>query len=178
MNMSDDEKKILDQIKKQMKEHGLVSYKVGVFEGYIGKIKVTPKGWQRLLVPIKGYHYDDYELPQIMHLKGELYFIVKKEHQTYDVPYKKEFYRYTWDELVNMVESTPWSTRTFNYGGKGHTTWKVGLLKAIERSLSCYDAHEEIKEKLSESQIRILCKIVDDETSFLEKAVDKIFLGY
>ena len=43
MNMSDAEKKILDQIKKQMKEHGLVSYKVGVFEGYIGKIKVTQK---------------------------------------------------------------------------------------------------------------------------------------
>mgnify|MGYP003509023151 FL=1 len=112
--MSDAEKKILDQIKKQMKEHGLVSYKVGVFEGYIGKIKVTPKGWQRLLVPIKGYHYDDYELPKIMHLKGELYFIVKKEHQTYDVPYKKEFFRFTWDELVSMVESTPWSIRTFN----------------------------------------------------------------
>ena len=51
-------------------------------------------------------------------------------------------------------------------------------LKSIKNSLRCYDAHEEIKEKLSESQIRILCKIVDDETSFLEKAVDKIFLGY
>jgi hypothetical protein len=113
-----------------------------------------------------------------MHLKGELYFIVKKEHQTYDVPYKKEFFRYTWDKLVDMVESTPWSIRTYSYGGKGHTTWRTGLLKAIERSLSCYDAHEEIKEKLSESQIRIICKIVDDETSFLEKAVDKVFLGY
>ena len=176
--MNNAEKKVLDQIKKQMKEHGLVSYKVGVFEGYIGKIKVTPKGWQRLLVPIKGYHYDDYELPQIMHLKDELYFIVKKEHQTYDVPYKKEFFRFTWDELVSMVESTPWSIRTFNYGGKDHTTWKTGLLKAIERSLSFYDAHEELKEKLSESQLEILCKRIDDEKSFLGKAVDKIFLGY
>lgn len=177
MNMSDAEKKILDQIKKQMKEHGLVSYKVGVFEGYIGKIKVTPKGWQRLLVPIKGYHYDDYELPQIMHLKDELYFIVKKEYQTYDVPYKKEFFRFTWDELAGMVESTPWSIRTFNYGGKGHTTWKTGLLKAIERSLSFYDAHEELKEKLSESQLEILCKRIDDEKSLPEKLIDKM-LGY
>ena len=178
MNMSDAEKKILDQIKKQMKEHGLVSYKVGVFEGYIGKIKVTPKGWQRLLVPIKGYYYDDYELPQIMHLKDELYFIVKKEYQTYDVPYKKEFFRFTWDELVKMVESTKWSIRTHSFGGKENRGWRSNKLKCIKNSLSCYDAHEEIKEKLSESQIRILCKIVDDETSFLEKAVDKIFLGY
>ena len=42
-------------------------------------------------------------------------------------------------------------------------------LKSIKNSLRCYDAHEEIKEKLSESQIRILCKIVDDETSFWKK---------
>ena len=177
MNMSDAEKKIIDKIKKQMKEHGLASYKVGVFEGYIGKIKVTPKGWQRLLVPIKGYHYDDYELPQIMHLKDELYFIVKKEYQTYDVPYKKEFFRFTWDELVSMVESTPWSIRTNNYGGKGNTDWRTGLLKAIERSLSCYDAHEELKEKLSESQLEILCKRIDDEKSLPEKLIDKM-LGY
>ena len=177
MNMSDAEKKILDQIKKQMKEHGLVSYKVGVFERYIGKIKVTPKGWQRLLVPIKGYYYDDYELPQIMHLKDELYFIVKKEYQTYDVPYKKEFFRFTWDELAGMVESTPWSIRTFSYGGKDHTTWKTGLLKTIERSLSFYDAHEELKEKLSESQLEILCKRIDDEKSLPEKLIDKM-LGY
>ena len=175
--MNNAEKKYLDSIKKKMKEHGLVSYKVGVFEGYIGKIKVTPKGWQRLLVPIKGYHYDDYELPKIMHLKGELYFIVKKEHQTYDVPYKKELFRYTWDELVDMVESTPWSIRTYSYGGKGHTTWRTGLLKAIERSLSCYDAHEEIKTKLSESQLEILCKSIDDEKSLPEKLIDKM-LGY
>ena len=175
--MSDAEKKILDRIKKQMKEHGLVSYKVGVFEGYIGKTKATPKGWQRLLVPIKGYHYDDYELPPIMHLKDELYFIVKKEYQTYDVPYKKEFFRFTWDELVSMVESTPWSIRTFSYGGKGHTTWRTGLLKAIERSLSFYDAHEELKEKLSEQQIEILVRRIESEKSLAEKLVDRM-LGY
>jgi hypothetical protein len=172
-----EEKKYLDSIKEKMKEHGLVSYKNSVFELYIGKIKVVPKGWQMLLVPIKGYHYEDYELPQIMQLKGELYFIVKKEHQTYDVPYKKEFFRFTWDELVSMVESTPWSIRTYSYGGKGHTTWRTGLLKAIERSLSCYDAHEEIKTKLSESQLEILCKRIDDEKSLPEKLIDKM-LGY
>ena len=177
MNMSDAEKKILDQIKKQMKEHGLVSYKVGVFEGYIGKTKVTPKGWQRLLVPIKGYYYDDFELEKIMHLNGELYFIVKKEYQTYDVPYKKEFFRFTWDELVSMVESTPWSIRTFSYGGKGHTTWRTGLLKAIERSLSFYDAHEELKEKLSDQQIEILVQRIESEKSLAEKLVDRM-LGY
>ena len=177
MNMSDAEKKILDQIKKQMKEHGLVSYKVGVFEGYIGKIKVTPKGWQRLLVPIKGYHYDDYELPQIMHLKDELYFIVKKEHQTYDVPYKKEFFRFTWDELAGMVESTPWSIRTNNYGGKGNTDWRTGLLKAIKSSLSHYNPHEEIKTKLSDKEIEILVEKIEDEKSLPEKLVDKM-LGY
>ena len=130
-----------------------------------------------MLVPIKGYHYDDYELPKIMHLKGELYFIVKKEHQTYEVPYKKELFRYTWDELVDMVERTPWSIRTYSYGGKGHTTWRTGLLKEIEHSLSCYDAHEEIKTKLSESQLEILCKSIDDEKNLAEKLIDKI-LGY
>ena len=171
------EKEFLESIKKYMKQHGLTSYNIGIIDSYIGKIKITPKGWQRLLVPIKGYHYDDYELPQIMHLKDELYFIVKKEHQTYEVPYKKEFFRYTWDELVRMVESTKWSIRTFNYGGKDHTTWKTGLLKAIERSLSFYDAHEELKEKLSESQLEILCKRIDDEKSLPEKLIDKM-LGY
>lgn len=177
MNMSDAEKKILDQIKKQMKEHGLVSYKVGVFEGYIGKTKAIPKGWKLLLVPIKGYYYDDFELEKIMHLNGELYFIVKKEYQTYNVPFKKEFFRFTWDELVSMVESTPWSIRTFSYGGKGHTTWRTGLLKAIERSLSFYDAHEELKEKLSDQQIEILVQRIESEKSLAEKLVDKV-LGY
>lgn len=175
--MSDAEKKILDQIKKQMKEHGLVSYKVGVFEGYIGKTKAIPKGWKLLLVPIKGYYYDDFELEKIMHLNGELYFIVKKEYQTYNVPFKKEFFRFTWDELVSMVESTPWSIRTFSYGGKGHTTWRTGLLKAIERSLSFYDAHEELKEKLSDQQIEILVQRIESEKSLAEKLVDKV-LGY
>ncbi|MBR3977685.1 MAG: hypothetical protein IKJ95_07670 [Bacteroidaceae bacterium] len=175
--MSDTEKKILDRIKKQMKEHGLVSYKVRVLEGYIGKIKAIPKGWKLLLVPIKGYYYDDFELEKIMHLNGELYFIVKKEYQTYNVPFKKEFFRFTWDELVSTVESTPWSIRTFSFGGKGHTTWRTGLLKAIERNLSFYDAHEELKEKLSDRQIEILVERIESEKSLAEKLVDRM-LGY
>ena len=172
-----EEKKYLDSIKEKMKEHGLVSYKNNVFELYIGKIKVVPKGWQMLLVPIKGYHYEDYELPQIMQLKGELYFMVKKEYQTYDVPYKKEFFRFTWDEFVNFVETTPLNIRTYNYGGKGNTDWRTGILKAIERSLSFYDAHNEIKTKLSEKQIEILCQRIEDEKGLAEKLVDKV-LGY
>ena len=172
-----EEKKYLDSIKEKMKEHGLVSYKNNVFELYIGKIKVVPKGWQMLLVPIKGYHYEDYELPQIMQLKGELYFMVKKEYQTYDVPYKKEFFRFTWDEFVNFVETTPLNIRTYNYGGKGNTDWRTGILKAIERSLSFYDAHEEIKTKLSKKQIEILCQSIEDEKGLAEKLVDKV-LGY
>ena len=172
-----EEKKYLDSIKEKMKEHGLVSYKNNVFELYIGKIKVVPKGWQMLLVPIKGYHYEDYELPQIMQLKGELYFMVKKEYQTYDVPYKKEFFRFTWDEFVNFVETTPLNIRTYNYGGKGNTDWRTGILKAIERSLSFYDAHEEIKTKLSKKQIEILCQSIEAEKGLAEKLVDKV-LGY
>ena len=172
------EKEFLESIKKYMKQHGLTSYNIGIIDSHIGKIKITPKGWLRLLVPIKGYYYDDFEVCKIMHLDDELYFIVKKEHQTYEVPYKKEFFRYTWDELVNMVKTTKWSIRNWGFGGKDHTDWETNKLRSIESSLRYYDAHEEIKEKLSESQIRILCKIVDNETSFLEKAVDKIFLGY
>ncbi len=172
------EKEFLESIKKYMKQHGLTSYNIGIIDSHIGKIKITPKGWLRLLVPIKGYYYDDFEVCKIMHLDDELYFIVKKEHQTYEVPYKKEFFRYTWDELVNMVKTTKWSIRKWGFGGKDHTDWETNKLRSIESSLRYYDAHEEIKEKLSESQIRILCKIVDNETSFLEKAVDKIFLGY
>ena len=172
------EKEFLESIKKYMKQHGLTSYNIGILDSYIGKIKITPKGWLRLLVPIKGYYYDDFEVCKIMHLDDELYFMVKKEHKTYEVPYKKEFFRYTWDEFVNMVKTTKWSIRNWGFGGKDHTDWETNKLRSIKSSLSYYDAHEEIKEKLSESQIRILCKIADDETSFLEKAVDKIFLGY
>ena len=175
--MSTEEKELLDLIKKLMKQHGLTSYNIGIIDSYIGKKKITPKGWLRLLVPIKGYYYDDFEVYKIMHLDDELYFIVKKEYQTYDVPYKKEFFRFTWDELVSMVESTPWSIRTFNYGGKDHTTWKTGLLKAIERSLSCYDAHEEIKTILSDREIEILVDRIESEKSLAEKLIDKM-LGY
>ena len=76
-----------------------------------------------------------------------------------------------------MVESTSWSIRTFNYGGKGHTTWRTALLKAIERSLSCYDAHEEIKTKLSDREIEILVERNEDEKDLAEKLIDKM-LGY
>ena len=171
------EKEFLESIKKYMKQHGLTSYNIGIIDSYIGKIKITPKGWLRLLVPIKGYYYDDFEVYKIMHLDDELYFIVKKEHQTYEVPYKKEFFRYTWDELVNMVKTTKWSIRNWGFGGKDHTDWETNKLRSIESSLRYYDAHEEIKEKLSESQIRILVKIQESETSFAEKLVDKLF-GY
>ena len=68
MNMSDAEKKILDRIKALMKNHGITSYRIGPFNLYIGKIKVIPKGWKRLLVSIKGYYHDDFELEKIMHL--------------------------------------------------------------------------------------------------------------
>jgi hypothetical protein len=176
--MSTKEKELIESIKGLMKMHGLTSYDIGIIDSQIGKIKITPKWWLRLLVPIKGYYYDDFEVYKIMHLDDELYFIVKKEHQTYEVPYKKEFFRYTWDELVNMVKTTKWSKRNWGFGGKDHNDWETNKLRSIESSLRYYDAHEEIKEKLSESQIRILCKNVDNETSFLEKAVDKIFLGY
>ena len=112
-----------------------------------------------------------------MHLNGELYFIVEKQYKKYDFRYKKEFFRFTWDELVNFVETTPLSTKAYGYGGKGNTDWGKYLLRNIESSLSCYDAHEEIKTKLSESQLEILCKIIDDEKSLPEKLVDKM-LGY
>ena len=92
-----------------------------------------------MLVPIKGYHYEDYELPQIMHLDGKLYFIVEKQYKTYDFRYKKEFFRFTWDELVNFVETTPLSTKAYRYGGKGNTDWGKYLLRNIESSLSNYD---------------------------------------
>lgn len=172
-----EEKKYLDLIKKKMKEHGLTSYNTTVFEVFIGKKKVIPKGWQMLLVPIKGYHYDRYELPQIMHLDGKLYFIVEKQYKTYDFRYKKEFFRFTWDELVNFVETTPLSIRAYTYGGKDNTDWGKYLLRNIESSLRNYDPHEEIKTKLSESQLNILCQKVEDEKSLAEKLVDKVF-GY
>ena len=175
--MNDAEKKYLDSIKKKMKEHGLTSYNINVFEVFIGKKKVVPKGWQILLVPIKGYHDDRYELPQIMHLNGELYFIVEKQYKNYDFRYKKEFFRFTWDELVNFVETTPLSTKAYRYGGKGNTDWGKYLLRNIESSLSNYDPHEEIKTKLNESQLNILCQKIEDEKSLAEKFADKV-LGY
>ena len=175
--MSDTEKKILDRIKVLMKNHGITSYRIGAFNFYIGKIKVIPKGWKRLLVLIKGYYYDDFELEKIMHLNGELYFVVKKEYQTYNVPFKKEFFRFTWDEFVNMVETTEWSKRTWNFGGKNHTSWSTPRLKSIERELVYYDAHEELKEKLSDRQIEILVRRIENEKSLAEKLVDRM-LGY
>lgn len=177
MNMSDTEKKILDRIKVLMKNHGITSYRIGAFNFYIGKIKVIPKGWKRLLVPIKGYYYEDFELEKIMHLNGELYFVVKKEYQTYNVPFKKEFFRFTWDEFVNMVETAEWSKRTWSFGGKNHTGWSTQSLKSIERELVYYDAHEELKEKLSDRQIEILVRRIESEKSLAEKLVDRM-LGY
>lgn len=135
-----------------------------------------------MLVPIKGTYYDDFEVYKIICLDSELYFIVKKEYQTYEVPYKKEFFRYTWDELVYMVETTKWSIRTRGFGGDGNTKWKLNKLKSIESSLRYYDAQEEAKwrkrPRLTDKNIDVLVKTQESETSFLEKAVDKIFLGY
>ena len=177
-----EEKKYLELIKKQMNKHGLTSYNIGILDSRIGRIKITPNGWLRLLVPIKGYYYDNFEVDKIMYLDDELYFIVKKEYQTYEVPYKKEFFRYTWDELVNMVETTKWSVRRRDFGGNGNTEWKLEKLKSIENDLRYYDAHEEAKwrkrPRLTAANIDLLVKIQEAETSFLEKAVDKIFLGY
>ena len=101
--ISDKEKELLELIKKWMKLHGMTSYNIGIVDSQIGKIKVTPKGWERLLVPIKGYHYENFELYKIMQLNGELYFLVCEEHQTYDYPRKTEKKRFTWEELVDMV---------------------------------------------------------------------------
>ena len=175
--MSAKEKELIESIKGLMKMHGLTSYDIGIIDSQIGKIRVIPKGWERLLVPIKGYHHDIFELDKIIQLNGELYFMVSEEHQTYEYPRKREKYRFTWDELVNMVKTTKWSIRNWGFGGKDHTDWETNKLRSIESSLRYYDAHEEIKEKLSESQIRILVKIQESETSFAEKLVDKLF-GY
>lgn len=177
-----EEKKYLDLIKEQMNKHGLTSYDIGFLDSRIGRIKITPNGWLRLLVPIKGYYYDKFEVDKIMYLGDELYFIVREEHQTYEVPYKKEFFRYTWDELVNMVETTKWSIRIRDFGGNGNTEWKLNKLKSIESGLRYYDAQEEAKwrkrPRLTDANIDLLVKIQEAETSFLERLVDKTFLGY
>ena len=177
-----EEKKYLELIKKYMKQHGVTSYDIGILDSRIGRIKITPNGWLRLLVPIKGYYYDNFEVDKIMYLGGDLYFIVREEHQTYDYPRKKEIYRFTWDELVNMVETTKWSVRRRDFGGNGNTEWKLKKLMSIENDLRYYDAQEEAKwlkrSRLTAANIDLLVKIQEAETSFLEKAVDKIFLGY
>ena len=176
------EKELLESIKNLMKVHGLVSYDIGIFDSQIGKIKVIPKGWQLLLVPIKGYHYDNFEVYKIMHLNGELYFMVNEEHQTYDCPRKREKYRYTWEELVNMVETTKWSVRRRSYGGKEKGEWKIDKLKSIESSLKYYDAQEEAKwrkrPRLTDANIDVLVKVLESQKSFLEKIVDRLFFGY
>lgn len=179
--MNTEEKKFIDLIKQQMKKHGLTSYDIGFMDSRIGKIKVIPKGWELLLVPIKGYHYDIFEIDKIMHLNGELYFVVIKEHKTYDYPRKKEIYRFTWDELVEMVESTKWSIRQRDFGGKNNHDWQIYKLKSIESSLRYYDAQEEAKwrkrPRLTGKNLELLVKIQESETSIAEKLVDKIF-GY
>ena len=176
-----EEKRLIEKIKEHMKRHGMVSYDIGIVDSQIGKIRVTPKGWERLLVPIKGYYYDIFELFKVMHLKGELYFMVQEEHKTYDYPRKKEIYRFTWDELVNMVETKKWTVRNYGFGGKDNTTWRIWKLKSIESSLRYYDPKEDEawrkQPRLSEENIKILVKISESETSIAEKLVDKIF-GY
>ena len=51
--MNNAEKKYLDSIKKKMKEHGLTSYNINVFEVFIGKKKVVPK--YRIAAPQNEY---------------------------------------------------------------------------------------------------------------------------
>ena len=175
------EKELIESIKGLMKRHGLTSYDIGIIDSQIGKIRIIPKGLEMLLVPIKGYHHDIFELYKIIQLDGELYFLVSEEHQTYDYPRKREKYRFTWDELVNMVETKKWSLRNWGFGGKNHTGWEIYKLKSIESSLKYYDAQEEAKwrkqPRLTDANIDILVKIQESETSFAEKLVDKIF-GY
>lgn len=175
------EKELIGLIKKLMKEHGMVSWNIGVIDMWIGNIRVTPKGWERLLVPIKGYHYDDFDLFKVMHLNGELYFMVSEEHKTYDYPRKREIHRYTWDEFVDMVETKKWSRRNRGFGGKNHTEWRTCKLRSIASGLKYYDPQEEAERtkqpKLTEANLNILVKIQEAETSFAEKLVDRVF-GY
>lgn len=51
--MNNAEKKYLDSIKKKMKEHGLTSYNINVFEVFIGK-KGCSKGVANIACTHKG----------------------------------------------------------------------------------------------------------------------------
>ena len=164
-----------------MKRHSLTSYKIGICDSWIGFVKVIPKSWELLLVPIKGYHRKEYDAGKIMLLQGELYFIVEEEFATYDYPRKKKTYRLTWDELIRLVETTPWSKLTHTYSRENNRNWKALLLKSIANALKHYDPIEEAKwrnrPQLTDANIAVLCKIVEAETKGLEKLVNKIY-GY
>ena len=49
--MNNVEKKYLDSIKKKMKEHGLTSYDINVFEVFIGKKRLFQRGGKYCLYP-------------------------------------------------------------------------------------------------------------------------------
>ena len=178
---NEETQKLLEQMKQHMKRHSIVSYDVGVFETRMGFIRLVPKGWEKLLVPIKGYHRDVFELDKIMLLQGELYFIVRVDHETYEIPSKKTKHRFVWDEVVKFVEATKWTQLNWSYGGKGHDNWEISLLKSLESGLKYYDPQEEAKSRntprLTEKDIEILIKAKGYKTSWLEDVVDRI-CGY
>ena len=176
-----EQQKWIDSIKQNMKRHCLTSYKVSVFETHIGHINVLPKMWECLFIPIKGFHRRNFDVTRIMHLQGELYFIVEDELQTYDLPYKRKRYRLTYEELIQLEETTPWSRLMFTYGGKKHHNWRVQLLKTIATGLKYYDPIEEAKwrnqPQLTATDFDVFVKVHDAQTSWLEKLVNKIY-GY
>lgn len=81
-----------------------------------------------------------------------------------------------------MVETTKFSLRNSDWGGKGNIGWKLEKLKMIDFDLRNYDAQEEAKwrnrPRLTDANIDILVKVHRAEMGFLEKLVDKKFLGY
>ena len=176
-----EEQKTLETIKHYLKRNQLTSYKVRVFETHIGHIKVLPKLWECLFIPIKGFYRRSFDVVQIMLLQGKLYFIVEDELQTYDLPYKRKKYRLTWEELIQLVETTRWSHLMTTYGGKHHHNWKVKVLKDIANGLQYYDPIEEAKwrnrPQLKIEDLDAFVKIHDARTSWLEKLVNKIY-GY
>ena len=137
-----------------------------IFSERLGRVAVLPKGKDLLLFPFKGYYRYVYSLSRMTLEDGELVFYVSEELYAYD--YSSTKYgakRYTLDELLHLLDTTPWKKANFRL--KNDTPpWTISKHFLLREIASTLLFHNPQRAKADKAKI---VPLTDKELDFLTK---------